>query len=167
MHCLVRLVLAAALLAAPCLAYRVKFDVSVPSGDASFTMKIDPDWAPIGAERFKQLVQAKFYDGCRFFRVIPGFMAQIGINGDPAVSAEWRSKTILDEPVLKSNLRGYVSFAKTGAPNSRTTQFFINYGDNSRLDGMGFAPFGVIEDNGAHSHLRVVLFFTYHALLQA
>jgi peptidyl-prolyl cis-trans isomerase A (cyclophilin A) len=138
-----------AMTASPCLAFRVKFDVSVPSGDASFVMNVDPQWAPIGAARFKELVQSKFFDGCRFFRVIPGFMAQIGINGDPALSAEWRSKTINDEPVLKSNLRGYVSFAKTGAPNSRTTQFFINYGDNSRLDGMGFAPFGIIEDNGA------------------
>jgi peptidyl-prolyl cis-trans isomerase A (cyclophilin A) len=140
-----------ALSAAPCFAYRVKFDVSVPSGDASFIMNVDPEWAPIGAARFKELVQSKFFDGCRFFRVIPGFMAQIGINGDPAISAEWRAKTINDEAVLKSNLRGYVSFAKTGAPNSRTTQFFINYGDNSRLDGMGFAPFGIIEDTGALS----------------
>jgi peptidyl-prolyl cis-trans isomerase A (cyclophilin A) len=136
-------------LLAPTLAYKVKFDVSIPSGDASFVVDVDAQWAPIGAARFKELVESKFYDGCRFFRVIPGFMAQIGISGDPAVSAEWRSKTIADEPVLKSNLRGYLSFAKTGAPNSRTTQFFINYGDNSRLDGMGFAPFGIVEDNGA------------------
>ena len=84
-------------------------------------------------------------------------MAQIGISGDPAVSAEWRSKTINDEPVLKSNLRGYVSFAKTGAPNSRTTQFFINFGDNSRLDGMGFAPFGIVEGNGAEEHRDAVV----------
>ena len=140
-----------AMTASPCLAFRVKFDVSVPTGDASFIMNVEPQWAPIGAARFKELVQSKFFDGCRFFRVIPGFMAQIGISGDPALSAEWRSKTINDEPVLKSNLRGYVSFAKTGAPNSRTTQFFINYGDNSRLDGMGFAPFGIIEDTGALS----------------
>lgn len=143
-------------LLAPTLAYKVKFDVAVPSGDAAFVVNVDAQWAPIGAARFKELVESKFYDGCRFFRVIPGFMAQIGINGDPAVSAEWRSKTIADEPVLKSNLRGYVSFAKTGAPNSRTTQFFINYGDNSRLDGMGFAPFGIIEDNGAPCTLAVV-----------
>jgi peptidyl-prolyl cis-trans isomerase A (cyclophilin A) len=144
--------MALAALASPCLAYRVKFDVSIPTGDASFIINVDSTWAPIGAARFKELVQSKFYDGCRFFRVIPGFMAQIGINGDPAVSAEWRAKTINDEPVLKSNLRGYVSFAKTGAPNSRTTQFFINYGDNSRLDGMGFAPFGIVEDSGEREH---------------
>ena len=149
MYRLLVLSLSLALLSSPCLAYRVKFDVSVPSGDASFVMDVNPQWAPIGAARFKELVESKFFDGCRFFRVIPGFMAQIGLNGDPAVSAEWRTKTIADEPVLKSNLRGYVSFAKTGAPNSRTTQFFINYGDNSRLDGMGFAPIGVIEGNGA------------------
>ena len=149
MYRLLVLSLSLALLLSPCLAYRVKFDVSVPSGDASFVMDVNPQWAPIGAARFKELVESKFFDGCRFFRVIPGFMAQIGLNGDPAVSAEWRTKTIADEPVLKSNLRGYVSFAKTGAPNSRTTQFFINFGDNSRLDGMGFAPIGVIEGNGA------------------
>ena len=148
MNRLFLLSLTLAFLASPSLAYRVKFDVSIPSGDASFVMNVDPQWAPIGAARFKELVDAKFFDGCRFFRVIPGFMAQIGLNGDPAVSAEWRVKTITDEPVLKSNLRGYVSFAKTGAPNSRTTQFFINYGDNSRLDGMGFAPFGIVEGNG-------------------
>ena len=89
-----------------------------------------------------------FFDDTRFFRVIPGFMAQFGISGDPATSAQWRSKTIQDEPVTQSNLKGYVSFAKTGAPNSRTTQLFINYGDNSRLDSMGFAPFGKVKGDG-------------------
>merc|ERR1712039_500829 len=77
-----------------------------------------------------------------------GFMVQFGLSGDPAVSAEWRSKTIKDEPVKKSNKPGYITFAKTGAPNSRTTQLFINYVDNSRLDGMGFAPFGEVEGDG-------------------
>eukprot|EP00966_Prymnesium_polylepis_P240661 5565468-Prymnesium_polylepis.2 len=75
-------------------------------------------------------------------------MVQFGLNGDPAVSSEWRSKTIQDEPVKVSNKPGYVTFAKTGAPNSRTTQLFINYADNSRLDGMGFAPFGEVEGDG-------------------
>merc|ERR1712151_1428380 len=75
-------------------------------------------------------------------------MVQFGINGDPAVSAEWRSKTWDDEPVKVSNKPGYITFAKTGAPNSRTTQLFINYVDNARLDGMGFAPFGEVEGDG-------------------
>ena len=75
-------------------------------------------------------------------------MVQFGLNGDPAVSSEWRSKTIQDEPVKVSNKPGYITFAKTGAPNSRTTQLFINYVDNSRLDGMGFAPFGEVEGDG-------------------
>merc|ERR1712183_613655 len=89
-----------------------------------------------------------FYDDTRFFRVLPTFMVQFGINGDPKVSSEWRSKTIKDEKVKESNKPGYVTFAKTGAPNSRTTQLFINYVDNARLDGMGFAPFGEVEGNG-------------------
>jgi len=131
--------------------FRVKFDVALnPATDEveSFTVLVHEDWAPIGAARFKELVLAGFYDDIRFFRVIPSFMVQFGLNGDPAVSSEWRSKTIQDEPVKVSNKPGYVTFAKTGAPNSRTTQLFINYADNSRLDGMGFAPFGEVEGDG-------------------
>eukprot|EP01043_Picozoa_sp_COSAG02_P076846 COSAG02_NODE_16532_length_1075_cov_1.387922_1_plen_131_part_10 len=78
----------------------------------------------------------------------PGFMAQFGLSGDPATSAEWRAKPIKDEKVIESNQKGYITFAKTGAPNSRTTQLFINYGDNARLDGMGFAPFGKVLGDG-------------------
>lgn len=78
----------------------------------------------------------------------PGFMAQFGLSGDPATSAEWRAKPINDEKVIESNQKGYLTFAKTGAPNSRTTQLFINYGDNARLDGMGFAPFGKVLGDG-------------------
>merc|ERR1712183_834704 len=89
-----------------------------------------------------------FYDDTRFFRVLPTFMVQFGINGDPKVSSEWRSKTIKDEKVKESNKPGYVTFAKTGAPNSRTTQLFINYVDNARLDSMGFAPFAEVEGDG-------------------
>ena len=73
---------------------------------------------------------------------------QFGLSGNPATSSEWRSKTIQDEPVKVSNKPGYITFAKTGAPNSRTTQLFINYVDNARLDGMGFAPFGEVEGDG-------------------
>merc|ERR1740123_1883790 len=128
--------------------YRVQFDVETTKGQESFTVKVHEDWAPIGAARFKELVQSGFYDDTRFFRVIPTFMVQFGLSGDPAKSAEWRSKTIKDEPVKQSNKPGYITFAKTGAPNSRTTQIFINYVDNARLDGMGFAPFGEVEGDG-------------------
>ena len=80
--------------------------------------------------------------------VLPTFMVQFGLSGDAAKNAEWRAKTIKDEPVKVSNKPGYITFAKTGAPNSRTTQLFINYVDNARLDGMGFAPFGEVEGDG-------------------
>ena len=100
------------------------------------------------AARFRELVEAGFYDDTRFFRVIPSFMVQFGLSGDPVKNGEWRAKTIQDEPVKQSNKPGYLSFAKTGAPNSRTTQLFINYVDNGRLDGMGFAPFAEVEGHG-------------------
>ena len=80
--------------------------------------------------------------------MLPSFMVQFGLNGDPDVSSSWRAKTITDEPVKVTNKPGYMTFAKTGAPNSRTTQLFINYVDNGRLDGMGFAPFAEVEGDG-------------------
>ena len=128
--------------------YRVRFDVETTAGPQSFTIKVNSDWAPIGAARFRELVAAKFYDDTRFFRVIPTFMVQFGLSGDAGTNSHWRAKTINDEPVKVSNKPGYITFAKTGAPNSRTTQLFINYVDNGRLDGMGFAPFGEVEGNG-------------------
>lgn len=118
----------------------VKFETSV----GNFVMEVHRDWSPNGADRIYNLVKNKFYDECRFFRVIDGFMAQVGLNGNPAVQALWRDKTIKDDPVIESNTRGYVSFAKSGLPNSRSTQFFINYGNNSRLDRMGFSPFAEV-----------------------
>merc|ERR1712113_748560 len=128
--------------------FRVKFDVQTTEGPGSFVVKVHEDWAPIGAARFRELVESKFYDDVRFFRVIPSFMVQFGLSGDPKLNTEWRAKPINDEPVKQSNKPGYVTFAKTGAPNSRTTQIFINYVDNARLDGMGFAPFGEVEGDG-------------------
>ena len=128
--------------------FTVQFDVVTTDGPGRFQVPVHEDWAPIGANRFRDLVEEKFYDDTRFFRVIPSFMVQFGLSGDPAKSAEWRSLTINDEPVKESNKPGYITFAKTGAPNSRTTQLFINYVDNARLDGMGFAPFGEVVGKG-------------------
>lgn len=101
------------------------------------------DQAPLGAERIREMVDDNFFKGIRFFRVISGFMAQFGIHGNPKKAAVWREKKMVDDPVTQSNTRGMVSFATSG-PNSRTTQMFINFGNNANLDGMGFAPFGSI-----------------------
>lgn len=101
-------------------------------------------WAPIGADRFYNLVRGKFFDGSPIFRVIPGFMCQFGISPDPKVSSIWMNENIMDEPVKESNKRGYITFAKTQMPNTRSTQVFINYADNAGLDAQGFAPFGEV-----------------------
>ena len=117
----------------------------------SFTIEVHPDWAPHGAQRFKELVEGKVFDNMRIFRAIKGFMAQMGIPGDPAAAAKWRSKKIPDDPRRKdvSNKKGFVTFATSG-PNSRTSQFFINFKDNSFLDGQGFPPIGrVVESDMA------------------
>src|SRR5260370_15404093 len=113
--------------------YKVKVETS--KGD--FVVQINKDWAPLGAERFFQLVQSGFYDQARFFRVLPKFMVQFGINADPKASALWQNLVIPDDPVKQSNTRGRITFATSG-PGSRTTQVFINYADNSRLDATGF-----------------------------
>ena len=102
-------------------------------------------WAPLGVDRFYNLVKNHYYDGATFFRVLPGFVAQFGISARPAVSKVWTNAKIPDDPVTQSNLRGYLTFATAG-PNTRTTQIFINLADNPRLDGMGFAPFAKIVE---------------------
>jgi peptidyl-prolyl cis-trans isomerase A (cyclophilin A) len=109
-----------------------------------FVVEVHTDWAPIGADRFYNLVKHGYYDGCRFFRVLPGFMVQFGINGNPAIQRNWENANISDEPVKQGNTRGNISYAKSSAPNSRTTQVFINFADNSRLNRDGFAPFGKV-----------------------
>ncbi len=132
------------------------FTVKIETTAGDCTIKVHRDWAPLGADRFYNLVTMGYYDDSAFYRVIltpRPFMAQIGFNGDPAVNAVWRKARIKDDPVSKSNKRGMVTFATSG-PNSRTTQFFVNYVDNSRLDGMGFAPFGeVVEGMSALKNL--------------
>jgi len=107
-----------------------------------FVVEVHRDWAPNGADRFYNLVKNGFYDGCRFFRVLSGFMAQVGMNGEPSIQQVWANSNIPDDPVKQSNKRGYVTFAQAPTPNSRSTQFFISYGDNSFLDKDRFAPFG-------------------------
>ena len=119
--------------------YKAKFDTS----KGSFVIQVTRAWAPTGADRFYNLVKNGYFDDGRFFRVIPGFMVQFGLNADPALNAKWRVARIPDDRVSQSNTRGMVTFATSG-PNARTTQVFINFDDNSRLDGMGFAPFGKI-----------------------
>ena len=101
-------------------------------------------WAPKGADRFYTLVKQGYYTDIAFFRVLDGFMAQVGISGDPSLNTKWRANRIEDDPVVESNKRGMVSFAMAG-PNTRTTQFFINYTDNSPLDKNGFSPFGKVR----------------------
>lgn len=122
--------------------YKAKFTTT--KGD--FVVEVHRDWAPLGADRFYNLVRNGFYDDAAFFRVLPGFMAQFGISAKPAVNKAWETATIQDDPVKQSNKRGYISFATSG-PNTRTTQVFINFADNgSNLDEKGFAPFGVVTE---------------------
>lgn len=124
--------------------FQAKFETT--KGD--FVIEVHRDWSPHGAARFYELVKAGFYDDCRFFRAIPGFMVQWGINGDPKVMDKWRNANIPDDHPTgenrQSNQPGFVTFAKTDAPNSRSTQIFVNYADNSRLDADGFTPFGKV-----------------------
>jgi peptidyl-prolyl cis-trans isomerase A (cyclophilin A) len=120
--------------------FKARFDTSA----GPFVVEVHRDWAPIGADRFYNLVKYGFFDSARFFRVVPKFMVQFGINGDPTVQAAWRDANLQDDPVKQSNKRGFMTFAKTGAPNSRSTQVFINFKDNSFLDRMSFAPFGEV-----------------------
>jgi peptidyl-prolyl cis-trans isomerase A (cyclophilin A) len=121
--------------------YSVKFVTT--AGD--FTIKVTRAWAPNGADRFYNLVRHHFYDGAAFFRVLPGFMAQFGLSAYPEVSRAWAQANIKDDPVAQSNHRGFITFAMAG-PNTRTTQVFINFGNNERLDKDGFAAFGMVTD---------------------
>src|SRR6266853_4678740 len=121
--------------------YKAKFTTT--KGDV--IIQVNRGWAPLGADRFYNLVRGGFYKDAAFFRVLPRFMAQFGISARPDVADAWENAKILDDKVIESNKRGTITFATAG-PNTRTTQVFINLGDNAQLDGQGFAPFGqVIE----------------------
>jgi peptidyl-prolyl cis-trans isomerase A (cyclophilin A) len=122
--------------------YSVLFETT----KGNFTVEVHPDWSPNGAARFRELIEIGYYDQCRFFRVVPGFMVQWGMSGDPKMNSQWGENNIPDDAVKKSNTRGYMTFAKTGMPNSRSTQLFINYGDNASLDSQGFSPFAIVSD---------------------
>lgn len=110
-----------------------------------FVIEVTRSLSPNGADRFYNLVRSGYFKDIAFFRVIPGFMAQFGIHGDPAVAAKWREANIPDDAVKGSNTRGTITFATAG-PGTRTTQFFINFGNNTFLDGQGFSPFGKVVE---------------------
>ena len=122
--------------------FKAKFETT----KGNFTIEVTRSLSPNGADRFYNLVRSGYFKDVAFFRVIPGFMCQFGIHGDPKISAAWGKKAqIPDDPVKGSNTRGAVTFAMAG-PNTRSTQFFISFGDNSRLDSMGFSPFGKVTE---------------------
>jgi peptidyl-prolyl cis-trans isomerase A (cyclophilin A) len=121
--------------------FKVRFDTT----KGAFTVEVTRSLAPNGADRFYNLVRSGYFKDVAFFRVIPGFMCQFGIHGDPKVAAAWRSAQIPDDPVKGSNTRGAITFATAG-PNTRTTQLFINFGNNTGLDRQGFSPFGKVTE---------------------
>jgi peptidyl-prolyl cis-trans isomerase A (cyclophilin A) len=121
--------------------FKAQFDTT----KGKFTIEVTRSLSPNGADRFYNLVRSGYFKDVAFFRVVPGFMCQFGIHGDPNVSAKWRTAAIADDPVKGSNTRGTITFATAG-PNTRTTQLFINFGNNINLDGMGFSSFGKVTE---------------------
>ncbi len=124
------------------------FQVKFATTRGDFVVTVNRSWAPIGADRFYNLVKHHFYDNASFFRVVPGFVVQFGISAYPPISAAWDKANIKDEPVTQTNKRGYLTYAKTSMPNTRSTQIFINLKDNAGLDGQGFSPFGSVDAQG-------------------
>ena len=121
------------------------FRVRLETSKGPIVVAVHRDWAPHGADRFRELVTARYFDDTRFFRVVKGQWAQFGINGDPAVATRWRTRTIPDDPNRQSVTRGRVAFAFKD-PNGRTTQVYISLRDNSAQDAQGFAPFGEVVE---------------------
>jgi cyclophilin family peptidyl-prolyl cis-trans isomerase len=122
-----------------------EYKVRLATTKGDIVILVHHDWAPNGADHFFELVNAKFFDGNRFFRTVPHFIIQWGINGDPNVNKLWSEITLHDDPPKVSNKIGTVVFAATAEPNSRTTQLFFNLGNNSKsLDPQGFTPFGEV-----------------------
>jgi peptidyl-prolyl cis-trans isomerase A (cyclophilin A) len=121
------------------------FRAKLTTTKGDILVEVTRDWAPLGADRFFNLVQAGFFTDCSFYRTIAGFMTQFGISARPEITRAWGDATIPDDPVKQSNTRGKITFATAG-PNTRSTQFFINFGDNARLDALGFAPFGEVVE---------------------
>ena len=124
------------------------FQVKFTTTRGDFLVTVNRSWAPIGADRFYNLVKHHFYDNASFFRVVPGFVVQFGLSAYPPVSAAWEKANLQDEPVTQSNKRGYLTYAKTSMPNTRSTQIFINLKDNASLDRQGFSPFGFVDAQG-------------------
>jgi peptidyl-prolyl cis-trans isomerase A (cyclophilin A) len=125
--------------------FRARFTTT----QGAYVVTVHRSWAPIGADRFYNLVRSGFYDGNFLFRVVPGFVVQWGINSAPTISKAWENATIPDDPVKHSNVRGTVAFAAAPSPNTRTTQVFVNLGSNTNLDSSGFAPFGEVTSGMA------------------
>jgi peptidyl-prolyl cis-trans isomerase A (cyclophilin A) len=121
------------------------YEVQFVTTKGNFVIQVTRAWAPLGADRFYNLVKYHYFDGASFFRVVPGFVVQFGLTGSPAVNKAWTDANIKDDPVTQSNVAGTITFAMAG-PNTRTTQVFINFANNSRLDSGGFAPFGKVTD---------------------
>lgn len=121
------------------------YRVRVETTKGTFVVEVHRDWAPVGADRFYELVRSHYYDDSRFYRVVAGKWVQFGIAGDPKTATEWRTRTIPDDPPTQSNVRGTIAFA-FAVPNGRATQVYINLGDNSNQDSQGFAPFGRVVE---------------------
>ncbi len=122
-----------------------RYQVKLETSEGDVVIQVVRSWAPLGADRFYNLAMGGFYDDTRVYRVLPNFMAQFGLNDNPYVNQVWKSEYLVDDPVIETNARGRVAFAKGGL-HTRTTEVFISYKDNAALDGEGFTPFGeVIE----------------------
>lgn len=130
---------------APTAAAPATFTVNFDTTKGPVVVQVHRDWAPIGADHFYQLVKTGYFDGSRFFRVVPNFIVQFGLAADPAVTRKWKQTPLADDPVKQHNVRGTLVYATAG-PNTRTTQLFINFADNINLNGMGFSPFGKVTE---------------------